>query len=125
MFLRDIRHTVWVYVIYYRQSDQWLSLYFCKTLITGTLKAFGCIGKPLSMMLLFWFGHVSAPFFFSLSLSDFSGRIFACLFSSLFFPLWDASCYILLLRCGASSLKGLRCFPPNCCQAGLSIHLVT
>ena len=43
------------------QSSQWLRVYFYKATIT--LKTMGWIGKPLWMMLLFWFGHVSAPFF--------------------------------------------------------------
>lgn len=37
---------------------------------------------------------------------------------SFFFSLRDASCYILLLRCGASSLKGLHCFPQTAAKLG-------
>lgn len=88
---------------------------FCKATIT--LKAIGWIGKPLSVMLLFGFGSVSAHFF----PSEFSGRQFTCLFSSLSLslsPLGYASCYILLQRCGASSLKGLHCFPQTAAKLG-------
>lgn len=71
-----ILHTIWVYVIFCSHSGQWQRLYFCQAIIT--LKAIVYIGKPFSMMLLFWFWNVSAPFFFT----EISGITLACLFSS-------------------------------------------